>query len=812
MARGADFDDDDFYDEEEDYSDDQYNDDYDPQELEIAVNKVIAGLEKRKVPVEVIEDAIFEHDFDTKAAIDELKKKYSAPVKKPKSGTPTPSSSAVPSKPASGPSLAKMRALKKAAQQESTDSPLVDNSAAQQTAPTTSTNSLNLLDKLQAKHGGAPEPSPSTSSSSSSLASLSSTSSLAKTKSSALQKLAARAPKTGQSTITKPTESKLKLLRKPATATTTTTTTSAKPSEKPSASASLSLSSSSSSSSSLSTSLPISIFPEIDYNLVITPQPRSSALFYTDCDSDSDAYTPRISYSPNQRSNFLYSIESTPKVKKPFSLPSPDDTVLAAQSQSKGFVDEATAKSLSNLRIDSGTPKKLKYNVLEEIKRSKTKKPVLCFVVIGHVDAGKSTLMGRLLLDTGAVSKNTVAKYEKASKEIGKQSFALAWVMDKTDEERSRGITVDVCSSIFETDKRHFTILDAPGHRDFVPNMIEGSSRADVALLVIDSSPNAFESGFFSDGQTREHAIVARSLGIEQIVVAVNKLDAMDWSEARFQAIEEQLGAFLQRVGFQSENTTFVPCSGLSGVNVTGKKQKLPEELSSWYKGLSVLEALEAQELPERDYAAPFRMRVIDVEAMPHMAQIVVSGRVDYGTVQEGQELIAVPAPSSGKQPIVKSIHNYDREKESIPWAKAGDYVELVLTGILPEDLSSGTILCGADAPAVGYTSKFVAKLTVFDMDKPILKGNTMVMHYAGSRAEVQVSKLVALLEKNGKDEVAGKTPRLIKGGQKARVQISVLNGRSIPIETFEQNRDLGRIILRREGKTVAVGIVESLK
>lgn len=777
----------------------------------------------------MIEDALYDNHFDINAATQALKAKYPAPQKKPKA--PTPSPSPAPAKKAEKPAskyckdlssvafirlahfkfflvvvkvshtptfyhhtsnqlhsrqiimsklalLAKQRALKKdAAIKDPNEQPL----SAQLVAP----SSLNLLDKLQAKHEGTPASATPNPSSSASLASKTTAS-----KSSALQKLAARGSQLSQHKSPAPLKIPL-LSKQPAKP----APTPQKPARKPSPLSAL------------------SIFPDIDYSFTPSPRPaRSSSLSIfgaSESDSDDDLISCSKSYNPAQLSNFLYPLESTSAVGQSFSKPSPDDIVISAQSQSKGFVDDAAAKSIAALKIDSPPVKELKYNVLEEIKKTtSSKKPILCFVVIGHVDAGKSTLMGRLLLDSGAVSKHTVAKFEKASKEIGKQSFALAWVMDKTDEERSRGITVDVCSSIFETKTRHFTILDAPGHRDFVPNMIEGSSRADSALLVVDAGPNAFESGFYSDGQTREHAIVARSLGIEQLVVAVNKLDVLNWSEARFRTVEEQLSDFLVRIGFKSSAVTFVPCSGLTGENVV-KNDKLPKDLADWYKGPTVLEALETQKLPPRNYEAPFRLRVIDVDTVPHTTQAIVSGRVDYGTVQENQQLAIVPAPPSGKIPYVKTIYNYDRTRETLPWAKAGDYVEIVLGGVTTEDLHTGDFLCRADAP-VGYTKKFTAKLSIFETDKPILKGNTMVMHYAGSRAEVQITKLVALLDKTG--AVVGKgAPRLLKGGQSGIVHITVLNGKAIPLESYKENRDLGRIILRREGSTIAVGIVEDL-
>lgn len=495
-------------------------------------------------------------------------------------------------------------------------------------------------------------------------------------------------------------------------------------------------------------------------------------------------------------------------------------------------------KSLSNLKLSDNaklsssklsdlSKNRLKYDVIDEISKQKNTKPTLCFVVIGHVDAGKSTLMGRLLLDSGAISQHAIDKYEQASKQIGKQSFALAWVMDKTDEERNRGITVDICTSTFETAKTKFTILDAPGHRDFVPNMIDGSSRADAALIVIDCAPNAFESGFFADGQTREHAIVARSLGIEKLVVAVNKMDIQHWNEARFETIKDQFGAFLAKLGFKKDNVIFVPCSGLSGENVV--KPSTNPDLIHWYKGASLLSTLENIKLDPVDFSLPFRMRIIEIDSVPHTSQITLGGRINSGTVQINQDLLLIP---SKKAVSITKIFAHARNGNELQWAKAGDYVEFFVTDtnntngntnnngsfanggnngslVCIDDIRHGDILCDPEKP-VSSTRVFTLKITVFDTPKPILRGVRMVMHSCGSPTEIRFTKLISILEKG---QVTKKKPMSIKSGQTAVVQVELLDpGKTIPLELFADNKDLGRVIFRREGSTVAVGIVEELQ
>lgn len=781
------------------------------EELELAVEKVQAQIGKRKIPLEVIEDTILDFDWDLRKAVAELCDQYQEPAKKKKPvktvAVPAASASPAPS-PAPTPkpkrkyhitilisyhhlsffflfffftcnietqhthtythqsmsklaSLAKKRALQKQLQSESqVDSPLPP------------ADSISLLEKLQTKnepvHPNQQSPAPSALSK---LALRANKGKLQEKSSSALNSLRSRRDiPVSQSTLAGSTPAAPVAKPTPATV--------AKPRPKQSE--------------------PVSIFPEVDYStpFLKRSRPSSLGLLFVLEDSQPNKRRKKVSI---QYSNFLYPLASTPSVTPAFSKPSPDDIVTSAQLQAK-FGDDSVSKSLSNLKI---ADKPLKYNVISEIAKHPDTKNALCFVVIGHVDAGKSTLMGRLLLDCGAVKQHTVDKYERASQQIGKQSFALAWVMDQTEDERSRGITVDVCTTTFETPKTKFTILDAPGHRDFVPNMIDGSSRADVALLVIDAAPNAFESGFFGNGQTREHAIVARSLGIERIVIAVNKMDLQNWDHGRFLAIQDQFTEFLVKLGFKKSNLSFVPCAGLSGENVV--KQASNETLLSWYNGLTVLESLESIKLETPDFTKPFRMRIIDVDSVPHTSQVTVTGRIDSGTLQVNEQLLLIP---SDKPVSITKIFSYTREGPALEWAKDGDYVELFVSGIdTADDIRHGDILCDKKNP-VGYASKFVAKMTIFDTDKPILRGNKLVMHYSGSATEVRISKLVATLDKSG--QVAKKKPMVAKGGQSVIVEVEVLE-KKVPLERFKDNRDLGRIIFRREGITIGVGIVEEL-
>ena len=256
----------------------------------------------------------------------------------------------------------------------------------------------------------------------------------------------------------------------------------------------------------------------------------------------------------------------------------------------------------------------------------------------GHVDAGKSTLMGRLLADLKAVDQRTLDKYRREADKIGKGSFALAWVLDQGTEERTRGVTIDIATNKFETEKTAFTIVDAPGHRDFVPNMIAGASQADFAVLVIDSSTGKFESGL--KGQTKEHALLVRSMGVQKIIVAVNKMESVQWSKDRFDEIEQQVSSFLTAAGFQAKNLAFVPCSGIQGDNITRRSE---DPSVSWYTGRTLVDELETSERYSHALDKPLRMTIADVFRGSVQNPLAISGRIEAGSLLVGDQLLTMP-------------------------------------------------------------------------------------------------------------------------------------------------------------------------
>ncbi|KAL8771872.1 MAG: hypothetical protein Q9209_002810 [Squamulea sp. 1 TL-2023] len=483
----------------------------------------------------------------------------------------------------------------------------------------------------------------------------------------------------------------------------------------------------------------------------------------------------------------------------PFAGPSPDDVVAKAQSSSKGAKAAKTAAqptkddnttdgllaSVEAVKIGEGPkPRSKNLDVLAEFERSRAKNAAN-FVVIGHVDAGKSTLMGRLLYELQVVDQRTVDRYRKEAEKIGKSSFALAWVLDQGTEERNRGVTIDIAMNKFETSKTIFTILDAPGHRDFIPNMIAGASQADFAVLVVDAGTGNFESGL--KGQTKEHALLVRSMGVRRIVIAVNKLDTVQWSKDRFDEIHQQVSAFLTAAGFQSRNIAFVPCSGLNGDNIVKRAQ---DPQASWYMGPTLMEQLEASEPTSRSLDKPFRLTIADIFRGGVQNPLSVSGRLDSGNLQVGDRIIAMPAKETA---VIKGV---EVDQQTADWAVAGQNVILHLTDIEQQYLKSGDVICPPSAPIQNVTSVTV-KILAFDHVTP--------MHVEIHRGRLQVpgriTQLMAVLDKVTGTVTGKKKPRLIQPGSVARVVVQL--DTAVPLEAP------GKVILRAGGQTVAAGLLE---
>ncbi|KAL6172503.1 hypothetical protein ACJQWK_01664 [Exserohilum turcicum] len=444
------------------------------------------------------------------------------------------------------------------------------------------------------------------------------------------------------------------------------------------------------------------------------------------------------------------------------------------------------AESVEKLSVtDEPRVKSKNLNVVDEFEKSNTKR-LANFVVLGHVDHGKSTLMGRLLYDLKVIDQRSIDKLRKEAETIGKSSFALAWVMDETSEERSRGVTVDIATNYFETEKTKFTILDAPGHKDFIPNMISGASQADFPVLVIDAGTNSFESGL--KGQTKEHIMIARSMGMQHIIVAVNKMDTVGWSKSRFDEIAKRMTAFLTEASFLEKRITFIPLAGLTGENIV---KKVDNSAAHWYTGETLLEALERIELPRRNLEKALRLSVADVFKGDMRSPLSISGRIDAGTVQVGDVILALPANETA---TIKSIEVRDAP---VDWAVAGQIPTLHLTDIDPVHLRQGDICCAPKDP-VKLVKAFTSKLLAFEHVLPMpVEVFRSTLNSPGS-----IRTLSARLNKFT-GEVIKKKPRIVKPGEVARIVVQL--ERELPIEEGM------RVVLRERGRTVGAGLMENV-
>ncbi|XP_055288812.1 HBS1-like protein isoform X2 [Moschus berezovskii] len=466
----------------------------------------------------------------------------------------------------------------------------------------------------------------------------------------------------------------------------------------------------------------------------------------------------------------------------------PSHTIQASEEQSS---TPTPVKKSSKLRQQ--------IDIKAELEKRQGGKQLLNLVVIGHVDAGKSTLMGHLLYLLGDVNKRTMHKYEQESKKAGKASFAYAWVLDETGEERERGVTMDVGMTKFETKTKVITLMDAPGHKDFIPNMITGAAQADVAVLVVDASRGEFEAGFETGGQTREHGLLVRSLGVTQLAVAVNKMDQVNWQQERFQEITGKLGHFLKQAGFKESDVAFIPTSGLSGENLITRSQS--SELTKWYKGLCLLEQIDSFKPPQRSIDKPFRLCVSDV-FKDQGSGFCVTGKIEAGYIQTGDRLLAMPPNETC---TAKGITLHD---EPVDWAAAGDHVSLTLVGMDIIKINVGCIFCVPKEP-IKVCTRFRARILIFNIEIPITKGFPVLLHYQTVSEPAVIKRLISVLNKST-GEVTKKKPKLLTKGQNALVELQTQ--RPVALELYKDFKELGRFMLRYSGSTIAAGVVTEIK
>ena len=416
-------------------------------------------------------------------------------------------------------------------------------------------------------------------------------------------------------------------------------------------------------------------------------------------------------------------------------------------------------------------------------------KPHLNLVIIGHVDHGKSTMTGHLLYLAGAVDERQMAKFEQESEAIGKGTWKFAWALDKLKEERERGITIDIAFFKFETPKQSYTIIDAPGHRDFVKNMITGSSQADAAVLVVAADKGGFEAGLSSQGQTREHALLAKTLGVNQLLVAVNKMDSANYSEDRYNEIKDEIGRFLKGIGYKLENVHFIPVSGIEGDNLKDASDKMP-----FYKGPTLLTALDQFTVPKKPLDKPLRLPIQDVYSIPGIGT-VPSGRVATGIMKPKDKIVFMPSQKVG---IVNTIEMHHELLES---AEPGDNIGFSIKGIAKKEIRKGEVV-GHDSKPPTVAENLTAQVMVIRHPTVIAPGYTPVLHIGTGHVACTFTEFVYKQVKGVKVD----KPDILKNGESAIVKMIPV--KPAVIEPFQEIAQLGRFAVRDMGQTVAVGVV----
>jgi len=411
-------------------------------------------------------------------------------------------------------------------------------------------------------------------------------------------------------------------------------------------------------------------------------------------------------------------------------------------------------------------------------------KPHMNIVFIGHVDHGKSTTIGRLLLDTGHIQQYVIDKFKEEAATKGKSTFEFAWVMDQLKEERERGVTIDVAHKPFNTDKYYFTIIDCPGHRDFIKNMITGTSQGDGAILVCSAAEGA-------QAQTREHIFLARTLGIPQLVVAVNKMDSVDYKQEAYEKTKADVTVLLKNVGFKPDATAFVPISAYVGDNLASRSAKTP-----WYKGPTLVEALNNFTVPEKPTGKPLRLPVQDVYTITGVGTVPV-GRVETGVLKPNDKIIFMP---SGKVGEVKSVEMHHTQLvQAIP----GDNVGFNVRGISKTDVKRGDVAGPVDNPPT-VAKSFVARIMVLNHPSVITAGYTPVFHCHTAQVACTFEALLKRLDpKTG--ATLEENPQTIKTGDAALVKVRPT--KPFVIELAKDFPPLGKFAIRDMGITVAAGM-----
>ena len=420
-------------------------------------------------------------------------------------------------------------------------------------------------------------------------------------------------------------------------------------------------------------------------------------------------------------------------------------------------------------------------------------------VVIGHVDAGKSTTTGHLIYKCGGIDKRVIEKFEKEASEMGKSSFKYAWVLDKLKAERERGITIDITLWKFETSKYYFTIIDAPGHRDFIKNMITGTSQADVAVLVIASPTGEFEAGISKNGQTREHALLAYTLGVKQMIVATNKMDSTSppYNKERYEEIKGEVSNFLKKVGYKPAVIPFVPISGWHGDNMLESGDNM-----KWYKGPTLLEALDGIKPPKRPIDKPLRLPLQDVYKIGGVGTVPV-GRVETGVLKPGTSIKFAPSD------IVTDCKDVEMHHEKLEQAMPGDNVGFNIKNVSVKDIKRGYVASNNKDHPAKETASFTSQVIIMNHPGQISNGYAPVLDCHTAHIACKFKEITQKIDRRT-GKVIEENPKSIKNGDASIVKLEP--SKPMCVEAFTEYPPLGRFAVRDMRQTVAVGVIKKVE
>ena len=486
------------------------------------------------------------------------------------------------------------------------------------------------------------------------------------------------------------------------------------------------------------------------------------------------------------------------KAKEPATPSGSDNTSPTGSGRSS----PARAEHKTEVRRADAVAQEQTQEVDEEALAEMYGKEHVNVIFLGHVDAGKSTLGGSILVVSGMVDERTLDKYRRESKELGRESWYLSWALDQTKEERSKGKTVEVGRGFFETEKRRYSILDAPGHKTYVPNMVSSASQADVGVLVISARKGEYEAGFEKGGQTREHAMLAKTQGINKLVVVINKMDdpTVEWSQERYKECSSKITSFLKGLGYNPKtDLMFMPIAAQITVGI---KDRVPKDLAPWNDSPALLEYLDSMQTLERKLSAPFMM---PIAAKYRDLGTMIEGKIESGVIKKDNKYIMMPSRAE-----IQISALYGETEDEIPHAACGEQIRLRIKGAEEEDILPGFVLCSPKRP-VHCVNAFEAQIRLLELKSILSAGFNCVLHVHSATEEVTFAALLHKLEPKT-NRKSKKAPGYAKTGMQiiARLEITGAAG-SVCVERFEDYPQLGRFTLRDQGQTIAIGKITKL-